>query len=72
MPSIINELLLSIRRENKYKPSTVCMIKIRRGEEWCNMRPLVGSAKRVVRTITRLRRKGREINVKYLVGMGNR
>ena len=64
-----------MNRHDLAEEPTTCMIRIKRGNNWYQMRPLptdgcfvtVAYSKKI---IERLRRKGREVNVVWLTGMG--
>lgn len=57
---------------NRYDPieATDCMIRIRRGDVWYQMRPLIASVAHSRRVIERLRRRGRTVHVTWVSGMG--
>ena len=49
---------------------TTCMIMIFRNSKWYQMRPLFEPVVYSQKIISRLRRKGRKVDVTWLTGMG--
>lgn len=59
--------------KSRYDPTevpTTCMIRIKRGDKWYEMRPLPSPISHSKRVVERLKRKGRDIKVVWLSGMG--
>lgn len=58
---------------SRYQPTSApitTMIRVCRDGKWYQQRPLECSVERAKEIISRLRRKGREVEVTFLTGMG--
>ncbi len=56
---------------SRYDPieePTTCMIRVLRGNQWYQMRPLISSIAHSRKVISRLRHKGREVSAVWLSG----
>ena len=60
---------INSRHESIEEP-TVCMICVKRGDKWYQMRPLSEPIAHSKKVISRLRSKGREISERWVVRMG--
>jgi len=64
---------MKCKYKSRYDPievPTTCFIRILRGDTWYEMSPLMSSISRSREIISRLRRKGRTVNARWLSGMG--
>ena len=66
---------MKISRYDPIPETVTCMIRVKRNNIWYDQRPLVADGCFVTveyckRVVERLRRKGREVKVVWLTGMG--